>query len=123
MFTFHAVGVMANQVVDQARHAARARSKAERAEREADHLREKVDRLELVCAAMWSLLSEKTGATEQELMDRVEQVDLADGVADGKIGRSRRSCPQCGRTLATRHRHCLYCGNDDLRASAFDNIS
>ena len=86
-------------------------------------LDERFDKLSLVCLAMWSLLQEKTHLTEEELMERVRAIDLADGVADGKVTRTVRQCTQCGRTMSPRHRKCLYCGAEELKESAFDDVT
>ncbi|MFP4053873.1 MAG: hypothetical protein ACLFV7_08425 [Phycisphaerae bacterium] len=86
-------------------------------------LNDRVDKLSLVCLAMWSLLQEKTALSEEDLMERVRLIDLADGVPDGKVTRTVRQCTRCGRTMSPRHRKCLYCGTEDLKESAFDDIA
>lgn len=70
----------------------------------------RLNRLTLVCAAMWELLQEKTGCTPEELADRVRQIDLRDGKLDGKIDRTIRACPACGRTVTMTAVKCMYCG-------------
>ena len=85
-------------------------------------LSERLEKLVLVNMAMWSLLQEKVGLTEQDLADRVEQIDLADGVADGKVTRTIRQCPNCGRNVSSRHKRCLFCGNDNLGGNALDGV-
>ncbi len=94
---------------------------SERAVNEVSHLADRLDRLVLVNMAMWSLLQEKTGLTEQDLMDRVQQVDLADGQLDGKARKPLAKCPDCDRVMSPRHKRCLYCGADRLDYSAFDS--
>ena len=37
---------------------------------------------------MWSLLSQANGITDKQLLDRVNELDLRDGVADGKFTRT-----------------------------------
>ena len=86
-------------------------------------LEDRLDRLSLICVSMWSLLLERTDLTEQHLMDRVEQIDLLDGKADGKVTRTVQKCRQCGRTMSPRHRRCLYCGAAELKSSAFDDVT
>jgi ribosomal protein S27AE len=80
----------------------------------------RLDRLTLVCAAMWSLLQEKTGLTEAELLKKVEEIDLSDGVKDGKVRKQAMQCPRCQRTMSSRHARCLYCGAEKLDYVAFD---
>jgi hypothetical protein len=85
-------------------------------------LEDSVARLALVNAAMWSLLKDRTGLTDAALTARVRDIDLRDGVEDGKITPDVRACPKCGRTLATRHRRCIYCGAERVGGSPFQGI-
>ena len=94
---------------------------AERAVDEVRQLEDRMDRLVLVNMALWSLLQEKMGLTEKDLMDRVQQVDLADGQLDGKARKPLAKCPDCDRVMSPRHKRCLYCGADRLDYSAFDS--
>lgn len=84
------------------------------------HLQDRVDRLTLVNMAMWSLLKDKMGVTEEDLISRMVEIDISDGRPDGKVTVGVRKCGKCGRTLSPRHRKCLYCGAADLRATAFE---
>lgn len=71
-----------------------------------------LSRQALVCQALWELLSERLGVTEEELAAKIEEIDLRDGLADGKIGTQQLRCPQCGRPSNSSRRTCLYCGAD-----------
>ena len=102
--------------------AASAETSARAATRDVQHLEEKIDRLSLVCMAMWSLLQDKTGTTEEELLQRVKALDLMDGVEDGKATRTVSRCGSCSRVMSPRHRKCIYCGQEKLVQSAFDAI-
>ena len=85
-------------------------------------LQARVDTLVMVNMAMWSLLRDKTGLTEDDLMERVREVDLADGVEDGKVTKNVVKCVSCERVMARRHSKCLYCGAERLDATAFDSV-
>ena len=50
-----------------------------------------LDRLTLVCQAMWELLRERTGLTESQLLAKVTEVDLRDGKLDGKYKKTKKS--------------------------------
>jgi len=102
--------------------AARAQSAAREASSNAEQLEERLDRLSLVCMAMWSLLMDKTKLTEQDLMERVKLLDLMDRQEDGKATRTIKKCPRCSRVMSPRHRRCLYCGQAELVQSAFDAL-
>ena len=101
--------------------AARDRQKRQ-STRSVEHLEDRLERLSLVCMAMWSLLQDKTHLTEEELLQRVKMLDMMDGTADGKATRTVQKCDKCGRTMSPRHRRCLYCGAAETHSSAFDAI-
>ena len=85
-------------------------------------LEDQVNRLTLVNHAVWSLLSEKLGLTEQQLLDRANEIDLRDGKLDGKVTRTPTACTKCHRTLHPRHNRCLYCGQPVAGRTVFDGI-
>ena len=105
-----------------AAEAARAGSAAGSAKRDVAHLEDRLERLSLVCMAMWSLIQDKTKLTEADLLERVKMIDMMDGVEDGKASRTIQKCHACNRTMSARHRKCLYCGAEKLAQSAFDAI-
>lgn len=86
------------------------------------YLEDRVDRLSLICMAMWSLLQDKTRLTEQDLMERVKLLDLMDGKEDGKASRTVSQCTKCDRPMNPRHKKCIYCGHGKLIQSAFDAL-
>jgi len=86
-------------------------------------LTEQLDKLTLITMAIWELMHEKTGLTEQELMHRVKEIDLRDGKADGKVTREVSRCSKCDRVMSPRHTRCLYCGEEKLIHTAFDEIT
>lgn len=70
---------------------------------------ERVDRLLLVVAAMWSLL-EDTGMTEEQLEQRMRELDEADGRADGKMTPPTVTCTNCGAAVPGELDKCQFCG-------------
>jgi hypothetical protein len=97
-------------------------SSARQATRDFSHLEDRLERLSLVCMAMWSLLQDKTQLTEEDLLERVKLIDMMDGKPDGKATTTVKKCHACQRTLHPRHRKCLYCGATMPVLSAFDSI-
>ena len=73
-------------------------------------LEQQCDKTLLVCEALWTLLREKHALTEEELIERVNQIDLTDGKLDGRVRRPPVQCPKCGRTTPKRFFQCIYCG-------------
>ncbi len=104
--------------------AARSGRKAEKVGNDLRRLEDKISRLTLINMAVWELLKKRTNLTEDDLMDKVREIDLRDGVADGKISKANTlaKCPNCGRTMSDRHARCLYCGQANLEAVAWDGV-
>lgn len=76
-------------------------------------------RLELVCEAMWELVKEKTGLIDDDLLGKMAELDLTDGVADGKKSKGGPVvCPKCQRPNSRRHDFCIYCG-EHIRRKPF----
>jgi ribosomal protein S27AE len=85
-----------------------------------DYLEDRIDKLSLICQAMWALLEEHTTFTEAHLLAKVQELDMEDGVLDGKRAPQAKNCPSCQRTFAAKHPRCLYCGTEVGSTSVFD---
>ncbi|MCL2646932.1 MAG: hypothetical protein FWD61_07985 [Phycisphaerales bacterium] len=107
---------------DSNANAARAASEAAAAGRSAREVEDRLERLTLICRAMWELLREKGIAVEEELIAKMAIIDAADGVADGKQTEQIHKCPKCGRTLQRRATKCLYCNAEYMPTSVFETI-
>ncbi len=99
-----------------------AAQRAAEATRDVSVIEDRLERMALICMAMWSLVQSRTDLTEDDLLDRIQKIDLLDGVPDGKITRQVTQCSQCNRPMSSRHQRCIYCGSDRLVASAFDTV-
>lgn len=117
-YTYYTAPMHPNHPVTQ--EAGEARRRAGQAHTAAGNAEDRVERLALLTEALWVLLKEKTGATDEELLDKVREVDLSDGYLDGKVRRETVDCPSCGRTLAQRKNTCIYCGAKVVRG--FDGL-
>jgi hypothetical protein len=89
--------------------ASQARRDAREARASLSELEERIGRLTLACTAMWALLRQRAGLTDQELLEVIQEVDLRDGVRDGQHKPPALTCPSCGRRNNRRHRACMYC--------------
>ena len=70
-------------------------------------LKKSVQKLSLVCQAMWHLVQENTNLTEADLIETVEYLEHQ---ANAGV-----RCPQCDRAQASRQAvKCLYCGTQLL---------
>lgn len=81
-----------------------------------------LDKLGLVCQAMWSLIQEKTNLTETDLLTRVTELDLKDGVLNGKCVKPPVDCPKCGSKMSRKFNRCLFCGQEYTEGAAFDTV-
>jgi len=93
------------------------------AQTQARHIEDRLDRLTLICQALWELLKERGELSEDDLAAKVREIDLRDGQADGKISRQIKRCPKCDRVMSPRHQKCLYCGAVDLQVTPFDTVT
>ncbi len=91
-------------------HADRAADRVGVLTQEIRHLQARVGQLAMVSEALWTLLRDQTGWTDDVLLERIRAIDLLDGQLDGKVVRPPAACPKCQRTLSQRHQHCIYCG-------------
>lgn len=69
----------------------------------------RVDRLLLVVDAMWSLLKE-SGWTDEQLAQRIQDIDAADGVMDGRRTPQAQRCPKCDAMVEPSRSSCAFCG-------------
>ena len=75
-----------------------------------------VEKLFMITEALWAILKEQHGYTDDNLGQMIQDIDLRDGKLDGKVAKQQNpSCPQCGRTLMGKHPVCLYCGTGVAR--------
>lgn len=81
-----------------------------------------VERLSLVCEAMWTLIQERTDLSDRDLSQRVTDLDLEDGVKDSRHGKLPVDCPDCGSKVCRKFNRCLFCGYVLPAGSAFDTV-
>ena len=86
-----------------------------------ENLRGEVEKLHLVVEAMWKLLKMRTGLSDKELVQMMNEVDAADGQLDGKSTKDDIStCNGCGKVLQKGIPTCMYCGLSH-QISPFEN--
>ncbi len=98
----------------------RAQRTGERGEKASLELRDDLERLYLITQALWTLLKEEHHYSDEELMLRIEELDLADGRRDGRAAPETRDCPKCGRKQARSRESCVFCGTE-LERGVFDH--
>jgi hypothetical protein len=77
-----------------------------------ERLEATLERLSLACRGMWELLREQNDIGEEELFEKVREIDLLDGIADGRLRPEPRTCENCSRVNGHRHAACLFCGHE-----------
>ncbi|MGN6367649.1 MAG: hypothetical protein ACTHN5_05260 [Phycisphaerae bacterium] len=111
-----------NSASAASREASAAANEAAAAKRDVAYLEDQLERMKLVCAAVWELVKEKHNLAEDDLVAKVAQLDAKDGVADGKFSRAPRKCVKCNRTVKDNQRACMYCGAVQPFESVFQSI-
>ena len=102
------------------RDAAESRVAADNAEVVVTELRWQVNKLTLINMAMFELLQQRFGVTEEELVAKMTEIDMRDGHVDGHAPASGPvACEACGKTYSKRHNHCLYCGHVNGHSPVF----
>jgi hypothetical protein len=86
------------------------------AARVATELEEKVNRLALICRAMFELMP---GLSEDQLKAKIQEIDERDGQADGRMTQRAKKCPNCDAMMSPKFGRCLFCGHKDETASPF----
>ena len=66
----------------------------------------------LIIQSLCELLIDNNTLIKQKLFEKMNEVDIRDGIADGKIGTSHASvCEKCFRRYNFKVNKCQYCGN------------
>ena len=114
-------GLFIAGAVQQMARANRAQTTGEMASRAASEVRIKnesmqfdIEKLFMITEALWEILKQQHGYTDDQLVEMIQEVDLRDGKLDGKVAKSgeRPIYHAWGRTLIRNQISCLYCGAD-----------
>lgn len=76
-------------------------------------LEKRVDAIALVTQALFELLQESSGISEARLREKITEIDLRDGQADGKMTPRPKKCPKCDAMMSPKFGRCLFCGEND----------
>ena len=84
---------------------------AREAKSEVEFLKFDVERLLMITEALWGILKEKHGYDDDELIRRIEEIDLRDDRLDGRVAPTAPPpCPKCNHPLTRKRVFCVYCG-------------
>lgn len=87
-----------------------AKRKASDAQARVRYLEANLSRTFLICEALWELLRDRAKFTDEDLNNKLYEIDMRDGQLDGKNQRQVVECPKCNRKVSPRHQACIYCG-------------
>jgi hypothetical protein len=76
-----------------------------------EDLNERIDRLVMIMRATLALLEEQ-GITPERLMEKINELDLQDGVDDERVRDLIVECPSCQSKVAPGLRNCQMCGTE-----------
>jgi hypothetical protein len=85
-------------------------------------LNDRFNRLSLVTQALSELLAERAHVGDADLLAKINEIDMRDGVRDGRAIAPARSCPKCGHSTAGPRTTCLYCGASLGGPKPFDGL-
>ena len=88
---------------------------------ELDGIDQRIDRLTMLCEAMWELVCETTGLTNEHLEYKLAQLDESDGRRDLKRAKTSTACA-CGAMVPARSMACQFCGEAAPPRSPFDVV-
>lgn len=74
-----------------------------------EDLDERLDKLAMIVRAIWALL-EGQGLTADQLIAKLEEIDLLDGVVDDQVRPRLVDCPSCQSKVAVGLQACQFCG-------------
>ena len=74
------------------------------------------------CAAVWELVKEKTQLTEDDLINKIAELDAKDGVADGQLTQQSAAVRAVQSVVPPRQNKCIYCGCVQPVGNVFESI-
>ena len=82
-------------------------------ENEIRQLRQKIEHMTRVIRGLMTLLEEKTGITEAQVIEQVEKIEESELGFGGQPMREAPECGSCGRPLQEDSPTCIYCGQEN----------
>ena len=79
-----------------------------------NEIEHQVNRLLLINAALYDVIKEKLGVTDEEINRKIKELDDKDLLIETKIDPPPvRKCRKCGKNLIQRRTMCVYCGTEN----------
>lgn len=83
---------------------------------------DRLDRLSLLCEAMWELLKHTTELSDEDLAARLIEVDERDGERNLRRQRLPQLCDACGSRSPAKNVRCQVCGEPLSQAQSLFDI-
>jgi hypothetical protein len=74
-------------------------------------LKSNLERSLLISQALWEIVRFQSGLSDEDILQKFGEIDLRDGMLDGRKHGSARTCTGCGQHISTRNAACPYCGH------------
>ena len=88
-----------------------ANQKAGHAEQLAGALERRVNAQALAIQAIWEIVRDQNGLTDDVVRAKIAEIDLRDGQLDGKMRGHVMACAGCGRAINSAKPKCMFCGH------------
>ena len=111
--------LIGNEIVDRTT-AEHARQQTSETRMTVQQLQLRQERSLLVIQAMWEILRDNLGITDQQFLNKVSEIDIRDGVKDGRITPIIQ-CSNCGQKINRRHKTCIFCETTITERMIVDN--
>lgn len=106
--------------------ASRAEAEIEHAKRnsraDVEILNDRIDRLTLLCEAMWTVLRESGHADDARLWYAFHELDASDGAYNGKKAKRAATCAGCEAAVPVNSAICQFCGAQAPPRPLFDTV-
>ncbi len=87
------------------------RAAADDAQNSINEVNSRMERLYMIVEALWDILKEEHGHTDEELIKRVALIDTKDGKLDNRVRATEApKCPHCGHRTSKHSMTCVFCG-------------
>ena len=71
-----------------------------------------VDKLTILCQALWSLVEGNTDLTLEDLETKIHALEAADEKVLEELGDLKQSCPRCSAAIPVNMTKCQFCGHE-----------
>lgn len=99
-----------NRIAEAKAQAGHARDDVNHYKRRIDELEFSLNRVTLAAQALWEILRARLEISEEDLLAKINEIDLRDGVQDQRMTPYVTNCPNCNRVVNSKSARCIYCG-------------